>query len=99
MIQLTHRQSISLSTLLVVAQRLQGRPVRFVTGTDEHGEKIAIAAAKAGVAPQEHCDGIVAQYKALWQQVAPALPPPPWSRDPTTAALASTTTYRWTQSN
>lgn len=50
-------------------QRLQGRPVRFVTGTDEHGEKIAIAAAKAGLQPQEHCDGIVAEYKALWQQV------------------------------
>ena len=51
---------------------MRGRPVQFVTGTDEHGEKIAIAAAKAGMAPQEHCDSIVAQYKALWQQVAPA---------------------------
>ena len=50
-------------------QRLQGRHVQFVTGTDEHGEKIALAAAKAGLQPQEHCDGIVAQYKDLWQKV------------------------------
>jgi methionyl-tRNA synthetase len=33
-------------------QRLQGKRVRFVTGTDEHGEKIALAAAKRGMAPQ-----------------------------------------------
>ena len=57
-------------------QRLRGRPVRFVTGTDEHGEKIALAAAKAGLQPQEHCDSIVAQYKDLWQKVASRLASP-----------------------
>ena len=50
-------------------QRLRGRRVRFVTGTDEHGEKIALAAAKRGLSPQEHCDGIVAEYKSLWDKV------------------------------
>jgi methionyl-tRNA synthetase len=50
-------------------QRMQGKDVNFVTGTDEHGEKIAESAAKAGVAPQEHCDRIAEQYKALWQLV------------------------------
>ena len=49
--------------------RLCGRSVRFVTGTDEHGEKIALAAAKRGMQPQEHCDDIVAAYKHLWQLV------------------------------
>lgn len=49
--------------------RLSGRPVRFVTGTDEHGEKIALAAAKRGMQPQEHCDDIVASYKHLWKLV------------------------------
>lgn len=50
-------------------QRLQGRDVRFVTGTDEHGEKIAAAAAAAGATPQEHCDAMVAKYIELWQLV------------------------------
>lgn len=49
--------------------RLQGRRVAFVTGTDEHGEKIALAAAKRGMAPQEHCDDIVASYKSLWSDL------------------------------
>ena len=47
--------------------RLNGRRVTFITGTDEHGEKIALAAASRGMAPQEHCDDIVASYKKLWE--------------------------------
>jgi hypothetical protein len=39
-------------------QRLAGRNVNFLTGTDEHGEKIATAAAARGLSPQEHCDAI-----------------------------------------
>ena len=50
-------------------QRLLGRKVRFVTGTDEHGEKIALAAQKRGMTPQQHCDDIVGEYKSLWQEV------------------------------
>lgn len=49
--------------------RLKGKSVRFVTGTDEHGEKIALAAEKRGMTPQQHCDSIVEEYKSLWQQV------------------------------
>jgi cysteinyl-tRNA synthetase len=55
-------------------QRLQGRQVTFITGTDEHGEKIALAAAKRGMEPKQHCDDIVASYKQLWQDVSPAVP-------------------------
>ncbi|KAI3437932.1 hypothetical protein D9Q98_000376 [Chlorella vulgaris] len=50
-------------------QRLQGRQVTFITGTDEHGEKIALAAAKRGMEPKQHCDDIVASYKQLWQDL------------------------------
>ncbi|GLI58657.1 hypothetical protein VaNZ11_000399 [Volvox africanus] len=50
-------------------QRLLGKRVRFLTGTDEHGEKIAAAAAKRGLSPQEHCDDIVAQYTDLWDKL------------------------------
>lgn len=49
--------------------RLTGRKVRYVTGTDEHGEKIALAAAAQDMSPQQHCDSIVEQYKALWSQL------------------------------
>lgn len=41
----------------------------MVTGTDEHGEKIAAAAAKAGMKPKQHCDAVVASYHALWDQL------------------------------
>lgn len=49
--------------------RLQGRRVMFVTGTDEHGEKIALAAEKRGMDPKQHCDDVVASYKSLWREV------------------------------
>ncbi|KAG5237604.1 methionyl-tRNA synthetase family protein [Salix suchowensis] len=48
-------------------QRLLGKKVIFVTGTDEHGEKIAAAAATAGSTPSQHCDVISQAYKTLWK--------------------------------
>ncbi len=48
---------------------LQGRPVRFVTGTDEHGQKIERTAADKGRSPQEHCDLIVSSFQALWDKL------------------------------
>ncbi|KAK4532797.1 hypothetical protein CCYA_CCYA14G3654 [Cyanidiococcus yangmingshanensis] len=49
--------------------RMRGRQVRFITGTDEHGEKIAQAAAAAGRSPQAHCDVVAAEFKALWKKL------------------------------
>lgn len=49
--------------------RLQGRDVNFVTGTDEHGEKIALAAEAKGRAPKEHCDAVAAEYQLLWKEL------------------------------
>jgi len=54
--------------------RLRGKDVRFVTGTDEHGEKIALAAAARGLTPQQHCDDIVSSYKSLWAQARARTP-------------------------
>jgi methionyl-tRNA synthetase len=48
-------------------QRLQGKDVLFVTGTDEHGQKIQRAAESAGRDPQDHCDQIVAEFQSLWK--------------------------------
>lgn len=50
-------------------QRLLGKRVIFITGTDEHGEKIATAASDRGSSPREHCDVISQAYKMLWKDV------------------------------
>lgn len=47
-------------------RRLTGDNVRFQTGTDEHGDKIAEAAAKEGVSPQEYVDRISAMFRESW---------------------------------
>lgn len=50
--------------------RLSGREVQFVTGTDEHGEKIAKAAAKAGQTPQAFVDDLsLRAFKGLWDRL------------------------------
>ncbi|XP_059666231.1 methionine--tRNA ligase, chloroplastic/mitochondrial [Cornus florida] len=50
-------------------QRLLGKKVIFITGTDEHGEKIATAAATRDSSPSEHCDVISQSYKTLWKEL------------------------------
>ncbi len=50
-------------------RRLAGDRVYFLTGTDEHGDKIAQAAAKAGVTPQAYADEIAAAYKDTWRRL------------------------------
>ncbi|XP_059317674.1 methionine--tRNA ligase, chloroplastic/mitochondrial [Lycium ferocissimum] len=50
-------------------QRLLEKKVIFITGTDEHGEKIATAAATNGSSPSEHCDVVSQAYKALWKDL------------------------------
>ena len=48
-------------------KRMQGYDVMFLTGTDEHGQKIQDKAADAGVQPKEYVDKIVATVKDLWK--------------------------------
>ncbi|KAL2897070.1 Methionine--tRNA ligase chloroplastic/mitochondrial [Bienertia sinuspersici] len=50
-------------------QRLMEKKVIFVTGTDEHGEKIATAAAAVGSSPSDHCDTISQAYRMLWKEL------------------------------
>ncbi|WP_028317187.1 methionine--tRNA ligase [Desulfobulbus elongatus] len=51
-------------------RRLCGDEVRFQTGTDEHGEKIAEAAAKAGETPRAYVDRIAAAFRETWPHLA-----------------------------
>jgi methionyl-tRNA synthetase len=48
-------------------QRLQGKSVLMVTGTDEHGQKIQRTAEALGRSPQEHCDLVAAGFQELWE--------------------------------
>ena len=47
-------------------KRAQGYDVMFLTGTDEHGQKIQRIAEERGVTPQEYVDNIVKGIKELW---------------------------------
>ena len=49
--------------------RLRGRDVFFLTGLDEHGQKVQQAAAKAGIDPQTHCDKLAPQFQTLWKRL------------------------------
>ncbi len=49
--------------------RLRGRDVFFLTGLDEHGQKVQQAAAKAAIDPQAHCDKLAPQFQTLWKRL------------------------------
>ncbi|UCF30411.1 MAG: methionine--tRNA ligase [bacterium] len=48
--------------------RSLGKPVIFLTGTDEHGQKVEQAARERGLSPQEHCDEMVVRFQQLWRR-------------------------------
>lgn len=50
-------------------RRLEGDAVYFLTGTDEHGQKIERAAADRGIEPIALADEVVARYHQLWQRL------------------------------
>jgi methionyl-tRNA synthetase len=50
-------------------QRMLGADTYFLTGTDEHGQKIERAAQAAGRTPQEFTDEVSAQFRALWDRM------------------------------
>jgi len=49
--------------------RMLGHDTWFLTGTDEHGQKIERAAQAAGKSPQQFTDEISAEFRALWQRM------------------------------
>ena len=50
-------------------QRMLGHDTWFLTGTDEHGQKIERAAAAAGKTPQQYADEISGEFRALWKRM------------------------------
>ena len=57
---------IILTDAIARFKRMQGRDVFFMTGTDEHGQKIELKAAEKGVSPKAFVDGVAAQIKDIW---------------------------------
>ncbi len=50
-------------------RRLIGHEVKFISGTDEHGQKIQNEAIKRGMTPQALVDGLAEQFQSLWKKI------------------------------
>jgi methionyl-tRNA synthetase len=60
-----HAYTTVVADVLARIARTRG-PARFLTGTDEHGQKVANAAAEAGKTPQQWCDDLVPRWQELF---------------------------------
>jgi methionyl-tRNA synthetase len=65
-----HAYTTIVADALARYHRMAGEDTFFVTGTDEHGDKIAEAAQKAGITPKEYADKISTQFRNLWPELS-----------------------------
>ncbi len=66
---LGHAYTTILADTMARFQRLAGRDVYLLTGTDEHGDKIAQAAAAAGSSPQAFVDRVSGDFRRTWDRM------------------------------
>jgi methionyl-tRNA synthetase len=64
-----HAYEKVLADVIARYRRLKGEKVYFLTGVDQHGQKVQQSAEKAGISPQQFVDEITAKFKALWQKL------------------------------
>lgn len=64
-----HAYTTIAADILARHMRLKGREVFFLTGTDEHGQKVEKAAREKGKTPQEHADTMVQNFRTLWRRL------------------------------
>jgi len=64
-----HAYTCVIADALARYRRMRGDEVFFLTGTDEHGEKIASEASRRGITPQALADQMVGRFKKLWQDL------------------------------
>jgi len=62
-----HAYTTILADVLARYARLYGRDTFFLTGTDEHGQKVQDAAQKRGVSPQSHADETMLRFQRAWE--------------------------------
>ena len=64
-----HAYEKVLADVIARYHRLKGEQVYFLTGVDQHGQKVQQSAEKAGVPPQQFVDEITSKFKALWEKL------------------------------
>ncbi len=64
-----HAYTTTIADAFARFNRLRGKDVFFLTGSDEHGLKIQRIAESRGMTPKEYVDGIVRSFQALWQRL------------------------------
>ncbi|MBR3505590.1 MAG: methionine--tRNA ligase, partial [Lentisphaeria bacterium] len=64
-----HAYTTVLADVLARYHRAAGDDVWFLTGTDEHGQKVQKAAEKNGMTPIEQCDSTVVRFQELWKRL------------------------------
>lgn len=64
-----HALTTTMADTLARYKRLRGYDVYFLTGSDEHGQKIQRKAREAGLPPKAYVDGIVATFQELWRRL------------------------------
>ena len=64
-----HAYTTILADVLASFHRSMGDDTYFLTGTDEHGQKVENAAAKNGISPLQHADETVVRFQELWKKL------------------------------
>ncbi|MFH1416326.1 MAG: methionine--tRNA ligase [Elusimicrobiota bacterium] len=64
-----HAYTTIAADILARYYRLKGEKVFFLTGTDEHGQKVEEAAKKNGMSPKDHADRMVDNFRGLWKKL------------------------------
>jgi methionyl-tRNA synthetase len=65
-----HAYEKILGDVLARFQRLRGRDVFFLTGVDQHGQKVQQAAEKQGISPKAFTDQVSQHFVKLWEQLS-----------------------------
>jgi methionyl-tRNA synthetase len=64
-----HTYSTIVADIFARYHRLKGDETHFLTGTDEHGQKVQQAAEKAGISPEKHCDDYAGRFRNFWNEL------------------------------
>jgi methionyl-tRNA synthetase len=64
-----HGLTTVMADAMVRFKKMQGYETRFLTGMDEHGQKVAKAAQAAGKTPQQHVDDMADMWSSLWHKL------------------------------
>ncbi|PPE05984.1 methionine--tRNA ligase [Williamsoniiplasma lucivorax] len=64
-----HAYTTTLADILTRYKQMQGYQTFFLTGSDEHGQKIEKKAKEAGLEPKQYLDGIITNFNELWEKL------------------------------